>query len=146
MALQDHGNPVRFRNIWVRPLRPRPADGGSDGRVDEVTTTAKRKEIAEQVRARAAEQSGFQQMVTLLEAYQYDLCAVEWAKCDALVAEYVSTLQQLAPEALRQSKQNALHLYRALQYLQKHGMVEAEYTPASALRIVAIEQEWVKTD
>lgn len=80
------------------------------------------------------------------EAYMYDPSTVEWAKCDALVSEYVGTLQQLTPDALNQRQKNALYLYRALQYLQKHGMVEAEYMPATALRIVAIEQEWVQAD
>jgi hypothetical protein len=27
LLLQDHDNPVRYRNVWVRPLPPRPADG-----------------------------------------------------------------------------------------------------------------------
>ncbi len=35
IRLQDHGDAVRYRNLWVRPLRPEPAAAtGGDGRRD----------------------------------------------------------------------------------------------------------------
>ena len=50
LALQDHGNPIRFRNIWYRPLPPRAVEGGTDGWLTTEATMAKRKQIAADIR------------------------------------------------------------------------------------------------
>jgi len=40
LKFQDHGNPVRFRNVWIRPLPPRAIEGGADGPFALKATTA----------------------------------------------------------------------------------------------------------
>jgi hypothetical protein len=144
LRLQDHGNPVRYRNIWVRPLRPRPADGGTDGRLSEAATTAKRAEIAVDLRARAAGQDGSDQMMTLLEAYLYDGNEAAWAECDRQVTAYVQQLKQLSAEELKQRRRDVLHLHHALHYMQRFDLIPSGYEPAKALQEIADAQGWLK--
>jgi hypothetical protein len=143
LRLQDHGNPVRYRNIWIRPLRPRAVDGGTDGRLSEAATMAKRAEIAADLRTRAASEQGFNQMLTLLEATLYEQDATAWAECDRQVAAYVKQLEDLSTDELQQRRQDVLHLHNALQYLQRFDLIASDYAPTQELRGIADLQGWL---
>ena len=144
LQLQDHGNPVRYRNVWVRPLRPRPADGGTDGRLSAEATVVKRAEIAADVRASAADLNGYDRMMRLLEAYMYDNDSAAWSECDALVTAYVSGLQALSSDDLEKQRNPVTNLRNALTFLQRFSMIPKTYAPEQELKRIAGKQGWLK--
>ena len=144
LTLQDHGNPVRFRNIWYRPLRPRPADGGTDGRIAEEASLAKRAEIATQVFNDAQALKGFKKMMRLLESYMYAQKPEVWTQCDTLVSGYVNEVKALPKKDLKGFKWDVIHLEKMLSYLQKHKIIDAGYAPAADLKNIADQQGWLK--
>ena len=144
LSLQDHGNPVRFRNIWVRPLRPRPADGGTDGRISEAATAAKRAEIGAEVRASAANKQGMDQTMRLLEAQMYAIDPAASAECNRQVSKSVEQLKVLSTEELESRRQEVLNLHKALSYLQRFDIIPADYQPAKELREIADALGWLK--
>src|SRR5438132_10405511 len=75
---QDHGNPMRFRNIWYRELPPRTIEGGTDGHpLSTEATLAKRKEIAASIRQDAEMHADpakpISQMLRLMESLEYEM-------------------------------------------------------------------------
>ena len=144
LSLQDHGNPVRYRNIWVRPLRPRATDGGTDGRLSEAATTAKRAEIGAEVRASAANMQGWDQTMRLLEAQMYDSDPAAWDVCNRQVTELVEQLKVLPTKVLEMRRQEVLNLHKALSYLQRFDIIPADYQPAKELREIADALGWLK--
>src|SRR4051812_32411256 len=72
LKLQDHGNPVRYRNIWYRPLPKRAIEGGDASVMSPEATTAKRKQIAQGIREAAGRLEGKDKMLHLLESLCYD--------------------------------------------------------------------------
>ena len=144
LQFQDHGNPVRYRNVWVRALRPRPADGGTEGRLSAEATVAKRAAIAADVRASAGELNGHDRMMRLLEAYMYDNDTAAWDECDALVSAYVAGLQALSSGDLEKQRHAVTELRNALTFLQRFSMIPKGYAPEKELTKIAGKQGWLK--
>lgn len=68
LKLQDHSNPVRYRNIWYRPLPTRSVEGGTDGKLSPEAATAKKKEIAAGLRDKASKAAGNDKLLGLMES------------------------------------------------------------------------------
>jgi len=144
LKLQDHGNPVRFRNIWYRPLPPRSIEGGTDGALTAEATTAKRKSIAATVRADAAKLTGTAQLLLLAESLVYEKDGTTVAQVDSLASAYVKNLQSLSGPALEAKQGEVQSVKRAFDYLAKFAVVDSTYPPKSALAALITAQGWDK--
>ena len=142
LMLQDHGNPVRFRNIWYRPLRPRALDGGTDGRLSEESTLTKRSEIAEELRQHARTLEGQPKALRLLESLKYEEDAGARAEADNLIALYVAKLKKIAPLKMEDEKKQVLSLDEALQYMHRYKLIPNDYPIRSYVNNLAIQQGW----
>ncbi len=144
LSLQDHGNPVRYRNIWIRPLRPRQHDGGFDGRLSPEVTKAKRAEIAAEIRADAANMSGTDQALRLLESLVYAENEDALAQSDRLVADYLQNLKSANKEQLEAQKGTVQSLDKAYAYLINHKRLPVDHFALPALEFIFQERGWEK--
>lgn len=142
LKLQDHGNPVRFRNIWYRPLPPRATEGGTDGALTPEATTAKRKEIAATVRADAAKLTGTAQLLRLAESLCYENDPATVAQVETLAASYLAGLKALPGPALDAKKDETKPILRAFGYLAKFNLIPANFGPKVALEQLVKAQGW----
>jgi hypothetical protein len=144
LMLQDHGNPVRFRNIWYRSLRPRALDGGSDGRLSKESTLAKRSEIAAELRQHARSLEAQEKALRLLESLKYEEDADTRAEADDLIELYVAKLKKIAPHEMEVEKSQVLSLDEALQYMHRYKLIQDDYPMRTFFNDFAIEQGWKK--
>lgn len=144
LKLQDHGNPVRFRNIWYRPLRPRPLDGGSDGRLTAEASMEKRIEIAAGIRKTAQSKEGLDRALLLLESLVYAPDPDARIEADTLIDDYVKSLQATPPSELEKMKQPIMSLDEALTYMSYYGFISDDYFAINSINAVAVGQGWKK--
>ena len=148
LKLQDHGNPVRYRNIWYRPLPPNTIEGGTDGYLTAEATSAKRHEIALMIRDDAEKQKDpahpLHEMLRLAESLVYEKENASYQRVEQLAGQYVADLRQLPAGELEQKKDGAKHVRNAFKYLARWKVVPSDYTPKTELDQLIKDHDWDK--
>lgn len=144
LRLQDHGNPVRYRNIWYRPLPPRAIEGGTDGMLTAEATTAKRKETAATIRADAAKLAAGStaHLLRLAESLVYEKEPSTTREVEQLFERYAAGVKPLPAVELEPKKAEINSVLRALRYLAKFNVVAANFGPLATLAEIEKKQGW----
>jgi len=146
LKLQDHGNPVRYRNIWYQPLPPRTAaDAAKNGPLSEEATMAKRKEIAATIRADAAtitDASG--KLLRLTESLVYQKDEATYKTVEDAIAALAAEVKELPADKADGKKEEVKHLFRAVGYLKRFHILEANDPAGTAIEQVARAHGWEK--
>lgn len=144
IILQDHGDVLRFRNIWVRPLPPRAVEGGTDGQLSPEATTAKRAEIAAGIRAHAATLEGRPQMMRYFESLAYEVNESAFQSASLLAAAEVMKIQGFDADALEANKKEILEFERALNYLARFKAIPEDDPARTTIKALVESQGWNK--
>jgi hypothetical protein len=142
LKLQDHGNPVRYRNIWYRPLPKRAIEGGDTSLMSEQATAAKRAEIAKELRADAAKLEGSARMYRLLESLCYADDASARAEGEKLAVSFAQTVQATPADKLESKKNEVLQFQKAMNYLAKFKLLPADFAPKQQMDALVKQQGW----
>jgi len=142
LKLQDHGNPIRYRNIWYRPLPKRAIEGGEYSRMSEEATAAKRAEIARSIRADAAKLEGNARMLRLLESTCYEANADAQEAGLAMVKDFAEAAKATPADKLEPRKGEILQVAKALRYLRQHKLIAEELDARKTLEDIITSQGW----
>lgn len=144
LKLQDHGNPVRYRNIWYRPLPKRAIEGGDTSHMSEAATAAKRAEIAKSIRTDAAKLQGTAKMLRLFESICYAADEEALADATASLSAFVSSVKAGPAGQIASQKGEILQVTKALRYLTKFKFLPEDIAAKKDLEAIIRANDWEK--
>jgi hypothetical protein len=148
LKFQDHGNPVRYRNVWLRPLPPRASEGGTDGYLTTEASLKKRHEIALSIRNDAEKMTDANnpvpQMLRYAESLVYEMDDATAQKIKSMVDEYLAAVKQLPAEKLAAKKDEVKHLRDVANYLIRFNAIPADTEEKAEIDALIKANNWDK--
>ncbi len=123
LKLQDHGNPVRYRNIWYRPLPARAVDGGDMGVMEPEAATAKKLEIAKTIREDAAKLEGLAKFRRQMESLCYEQHPATIKEVQTGLSAWISSIQKIPAPQLEDKKGEILQMRDAVKYVTQFNFL-----------------------
>jgi hypothetical protein len=142
LKLQDHGNPVRYRNIWLRPLPRRAVDGGDMGAMSHEATTAKKMEIAKIIRNDAAKLQGLAKLRRSMESLCYDLDASTVKEVEGGIATWITSIKQTPAGGMEAKKGEIMQMRDAVQYLMHFKFLPDNFLAKPEIEKIIKDNGW----
>lgn len=136
VTLQDHGNPVRFRSIWIRRIPSRRANTVHGGDYFSAADAAKvREEQAARTLALAdGAKRDCDRLVWLWESYAYKADEAVRARIDSLTEKYVARLATLNGDVPQEVRTELSNMYGFAQMGVRCGFLTEESALFKAIK------------
>ena len=144
LEFQDHGNPVRFRNVWIREIPSRYANTTHGGpAVNEADVMALRRQTAERLYAKIdVTKMDAPTLEALFEVVSYAMEGVYKDEAIRHARAYRDFVKGLDSAALDVHKKEILGVRQAARTLQKGGVFPADCTLMATLDDICSRKGW----
>ncbi len=130
LSLQDHGNPTRFRNIWIReiPSRYDNTTHGGPAACEKDVMDLRQKTASELfAKANPADADKRAALDRMLEIIAYDKAGQYMKIIDDLSKAYIAELNALNKEQIESKKGDVLSLKKSCDVLTRNSVVPEDF-------------------